>query len=68
MVVYRDGVAYTHGGVRPVIECIWCRGPTHMLGTKMCDRCYELQSRIYANPDLAKRMLAKLEEDMKNVG
>lgn len=61
MVVYKDGVAYTHGGIKPTIECKWCGKPTHMLGTKMCDRCYELESRISADPVLAQRMLNEIK-------
>lgn len=63
MTVYKDGVAYTAGGIMPIIECIWCGGPTHMLGTKMCDRCYELNSRIAKDPELARRMLMEIKSE-----
>lgn len=42
----------------PTIACKWCGKPTTMLGTKMCDGCWELERRATANPDLTKRMLA----------
>ena len=28
------------------VPCKWCEEPTPMLGTKQCDSCYELSSRI----------------------
>lgn len=37
--------------------CKWCGNPTLMTGTKECDRCYELNTRISANPELALQML-----------
>lgn len=62
MVVYRDGLAYFHGGVaKPLVECKWCGGKTHMTATKLCDRCWELESRIGANPELARRMLQEID-------
>lgn len=42
------------------VDCKWCGTPTLMLGTKMCDRCWELQTRIESNLDLAKRMIEEL--------
>lgn len=65
MVVYKDGVAYTHGGVMPVILCKWCGSSTHFLGTKMCDRCYELESRIEADLELAERMVKEISSRQK---
>lgn len=40
-----------------IIKCTLCGNPTTMLGTKLCDRCWELKSRIEADPDLAKKIL-----------
>lgn len=42
---------------QPTCPCKWCGDPTPMLGTKMCDRCWELDHRISAQPKLARRML-----------
>jgi len=42
---------------KETIPCKWCHMPTPMLGTRMCDRCYELEMRIERDPDLARRML-----------
>lgn len=42
------------------IPCKWCGKPTTYLGTKMCNRCYELSDRIERDPELAKRMIKEL--------
>lgn len=31
---------------RPTVPCAICGTPTPMLGTKRCDPCWELESRI----------------------
>lgn len=41
-----------------VVPCGLCGTPTTMLGTKRCDRCYELESRVNADPELTQRILA----------
>lgn len=45
---------------KEMIPCQWCGTPTRMLGTKECDRCWELRSRIQHDMSLAKQMLRKL--------
>jgi len=45
------------------IPCKWCGTPTQMLGTKMCDGCWELETRIQSQPDLARRILDDLESE-----
>jgi hypothetical protein len=47
------------------ISCHICGLQTPMLGTKLCDRCWELESRIIANPELAKKIIASLENKNK---
>lgn len=37
--------------------CKWCAKPTPMLGTKECDNCHELATRIERDPALARRIL-----------
>lgn len=32
-----------------------------MLGTKLCDPCWELEHRIKLDPELARRMLAEID-------
>lgn len=43
------------------VPCGLCGRPTRMLGTKRCDRCWELESRIQADPKLAREILARME-------
>lgn len=43
--------------------CTICGRETPMLGTKLCDRCWELSSRIKADPDLARKILADLDKN-----
>ena len=42
------------------IPCRICEKPTRMLGTKLCDRCWELESRIHMDPEIAVKILKKL--------
>lgn len=39
------------------IPCKWCDRPTFHTGTKMCDGCWELDSRIRGNTSLARTIL-----------
>ena len=41
------------------VPCNYCKEPTFMLGTKLCDRCWELSTRIRHDPTLAATMLAE---------
>lgn len=41
----------------PAIPCGLCGRFTLMLDTKRCDRCYELETRIHRDPDLARKVL-----------
>ena len=47
---------------RPTVECRICGEPTPMLGTKLCDRCWELERRIQVDPLIAKKILENMEE------
>jgi DNA polymerase-3 subunit epsilon len=40
--------------------CRICGKDTPMLGTRLCDRCWELETRIGLNPELAKTILTNL--------
>lgn len=44
------------------VPCKWCGVPTPMTGTKCCDNCWEMASRIFAYPALAEKMLAAKKE------
>ncbi len=39
------------------IACKLCGKPTEYSGTKLCDRCWELEHRIYMDPELAIKIL-----------
>jgi hypothetical protein len=42
------------------VPCRICTQPTPMLGTKLCDRCYELETRVKRDPELAAQILASV--------
>lgn len=44
------------------VPCGICGTPTTMTGTKRCDRCWELERRIQANPALARKILENLDD------
>lgn len=44
------------------ISCERCGKQTPMLGTKRCDRCWELESRINSDPELALEILTELNK------
>ena len=41
--------------------CRLCDEPTLMLSTKLCDGCWELETRILGNPVLARKILATID-------
>jgi hypothetical protein len=41
-----------------IVSCGLCGSPTRMTGTKRCDGCWELESRIKGDPALAAKILA----------
>lgn len=43
------------------VKCKWCGTDTTMLGTRECDRCWELRSRIEADMVLAEKMMIAIE-------
>ncbi len=38
-------------------RCELCGQMTSMLGTKRCDRCWELESRMHFDPELARKIM-----------
>lgn len=48
------------------VPCELCGEPTTYTGTKRCDRCYQLEFRIKANPKLARKILERIEKDGNN--
>jgi hypothetical protein len=45
---------------RETIPCRLCATPTPMLGTELCDRCWELENAIKLSPGLARQILNSL--------
>jgi ribosomal protein L37E len=48
---------------RDSVPCRLCGDVTHMVSTRLCDRCWELETRIHRSPELARRILLKLEKE-----
>ena len=40
-----------------VVPCKYCGKPTISLGTKLCDKCWELDHRIIADPEIVTAIL-----------
>lgn len=45
------------------VPCKYCGEPTKMLGTKLCDWCWELERGIRRNPELAMKILEAVKKD-----
>jgi hypothetical protein len=43
--------------------CKYCGKQTPMLGTKLCDPCWELERRIYTSPEIAIQILGQFDQD-----
>lgn len=48
---------------QPLVPCDLCSRPTAMTGTRRCDRCWELESRIHGDIDLARKILAAYDKE-----
>ena len=48
------------------VSCRICGTLTPMLGTKLCDRCWEFENRIHRNPELAEKILTTLNNRKKH--
>ena len=46
--------------IEPTVPCGLCGQPTTYLGTKRCNRCWELEHRIQMEPELARKILAAI--------
>ena len=44
--------------------CRLCGTPTPMLGTKLCDRCWELEGRIEMDFALALKIVERIKNDI----
>lgn len=47
------------------VPCRVCGEPTRMLGTKLCDRCWELTTRIRSDPELARKILDAMTPEVE---
>ena len=45
-----------------MIDCKICGKKTHRIGTQLCDPCWELKTRIEANPEIARKILEGIDE------
>lgn len=50
------------GKNKKIIPCELCGEPTSMLGTKRCDRCWELERRIESDPALTMKIIDDMEK------
>lgn len=48
---------------QPTVPCELCDEPTPMLGTRRCDRCWELDKRVRADVDLAQLIMRSIPVD-----
>jgi len=48
------------------VECKYCKTQTTYTGTKLCDRCYELEKRISKDVDLAEKIMNEIKKESKN--
>lgn len=51
---------YGYQDKRPRVDCRLCGTPTPMLGTKLCDGCWELERRVLSDPEMARKILANM--------
>lgn len=59
----KDGKDYNQFG-DIVIVCELCKiHKTTMIGTKRCNWCWELETRMLENPDLAKKIFMQMKND-----
>lgn len=52
---------------RPTVPCEICGLATTSTGTRRCDRCWELERRIEADPVIAGWILGRLEQKSEAV-
>lgn len=44
-----------------IVDCRLCSRATTMSGTKLCDRCWELERQIKSSTELVRRILKQLD-------
>ena len=50
------------------VPCRLCSTPTPMLGTKLCDRCWELEHRVESDVELTIKILTNLGYSVRKEG
>lgn len=45
-----------------MVKCDLCGAPTSFKGTRRCNRCWELETRIQRDPELARKILATVTQ------
>jgi hypothetical protein len=55
----QDGRKFNKFG-EVVVDCLICSEPTNMAGTRRCDPCWELETRIRNSPARFKKVMAFL--------
>lgn len=58
-----EGQIGTDSFGQPLVPCGLCSRPTTMTGTRRCDRCWELETRIRGDIDLARKILADYDKE-----
>lgn len=53
------------GDSEETVECKYCKEQTSMVGTKTCDDCWELATRIKRKPTITQKILKELAEENK---
>lgn len=45
------------------VPCKYCTRVTRMTGTRMCNNCWELETRMLADPASARKILEAIEKE-----
>ena len=49
--------------VQQTVPCKRCGTSTFMIGTKLCDRCWELEKKIRFDPELSRQILQEVMDE-----
>lgn len=49
------------------VACTLCGKQTRMLGTQLCDPCWELEKRVRHSPELARKILDEMPDEKLQV-
>ena len=51
----------THSKEQEKVPCKWCGKPVTMIGSKMCNPCWQLDQGISLFPEIAQKILSKIQ-------